>query len=96
MDQSSVQLELFIFILRIPLLFSHTPSKMASGNATERQEKARMFVKSLAKANGHLGEDVYSTMTEETRREVEETFLSIHRIVGASIITYGTPISVYS
>ncbi|RYP09924.1 hypothetical protein DL764_000966 [Monosporascus ibericus] len=60
---------------------------MASGNAAERLTRARRFVEKLAEEHGHLGEDVYSTMTAETRRKVEEALLTKDRIIGASVIT---------
>ncbi|RYO82881.1 hypothetical protein DL762_006402 [Monosporascus cannonballus] len=60
---------------------------MASGNAAERRARARRFVESLADEHGHLGEDVYSTMTAETRRRVEEALLIKDQIIGASVIT---------
>ncbi|RYP57689.1 hypothetical protein DL769_009334 [Monosporascus sp. CRB-8-3] len=60
---------------------------MASGNAAEGQARARRFVERLAADHGHLGEDVYSTMTAETRRRVEEALLAKDTIIGASVIT---------
>lgn len=45
-------------------------------------------MQSLAEDHGHLGEDVYSTMTPETRRKVEEALLKKDEIIGASVITY--------
>ncbi|RYP73467.1 hypothetical protein DL771_003639 [Monosporascus sp. 5C6A] len=60
---------------------------MASGDAAERRARARRFVESLAREHGHLGEDVDSTMTAETRLRVEEALLTKDRIIGASVIT---------
>lgn len=66
-------------------------SEMASTDASGRRARARRLVESLAEEHGHLGEDVYATMSAETRRRVEEALLKKDEIIGASVITYGAP-----
>ncbi|OTA98084.1 hypothetical protein M426DRAFT_17772 [Hypoxylon sp. CI-4A] len=50
-------------------------------------DAARRLVENIAKEHGYLGEDVYSRMDAETRRQVEEAFLRKDEMIGASVIT---------
>ncbi|KAF3059432.1 hypothetical protein GL218_05145 [Daldinia childiae] len=59
---------------------------MAS-SSTSRKEAARRLVQSISKQHGYLGEEVYATMTADTRRQVQEALLMAHTLVGTSVIT---------
>jgi hypothetical protein len=49
---------------------------------------ARQLVRSIAKEHGFLGEDVYSRMEPDLRREVEEAMLNKDKLIGSSVMTY--------
>ncbi|KAI1651515.1 uncharacterized protein F4817DRAFT_356018 [Daldinia loculata] len=59
---------------------------MASSSIS-RKEAARRLVQSISKQHGYLGEEVYATMTADTRRQVQEALLMAHTLVGTSVIT---------
>ncbi|KAK6958355.1 hypothetical protein Daesc_001154 [Daldinia eschscholtzii] len=59
---------------------------MASYSVSGR-EAARRLVQNIAKEHGYLGEEVYATMTPETRRTVQEAFLMAYKLIGASVLT---------
>ncbi|KAI0850576.1 hypothetical protein F5Y00DRAFT_232702 [Daldinia vernicosa] len=59
---------------------------MAS-SGTSGKEAARRLVTSISKQHGYLGEEVYATMTPDTRRQVQEALLMAHTLVGTSVIT---------
>ncbi|KUL86125.1 hypothetical protein ZTR_07715 [Talaromyces verruculosus] len=48
---------------------------------------ARQLVQSIAKKHGFLGEDVYSRMEPDVRRQVEEAMLNKDEMIGSSVIT---------
>lgn len=52
------------------------------------RESARQLVRDIAKNHGYLGEDVYSQMSPEVRREVEEAMLKKDEMIGSSVIAY--------
>lgn len=55
---------------------------------------ARQLVQSIAKKHGFLGEDVYSRMEPDVRRQVEEAMLNKDEMIGSSVITYVYPLSI--
>ncbi|KAI1480176.1 hypothetical protein F4774DRAFT_379917 [Daldinia eschscholtzii] len=55
--------------------------------SVSRREAARQLVQNISKEHGYLGEDVYATMTPETRRTVQEAFLMAYKLIGASVLT---------
>ncbi|KAI0110180.1 hypothetical protein F4814DRAFT_394641 [Daldinia grandis] len=59
---------------------------MASSSIS-RKEVARRLVQHISKQHGYLGEEVYATMTADTRRQVQEALLMAHTLVGTSVIT---------
>lgn len=55
---------------------------------------ARQLVQSIAKKHGFLGEDVYSRMEPDVRRQVEEAMLKKDEMIGSSVITYVCSVSI--
>ncbi|KAI1799715.1 hypothetical protein F4811DRAFT_565353 [Daldinia bambusicola] len=58
-----------------------------AGSSVSSKEAARQLVQNIAKEHGYLGEEVYATMTPETRRTVQEAFLNAYKLIGASVLT---------
>lgn len=52
------------------------------------RSEARQLVESIAKEYGTLGEDVYSRMEPDVRRQVEEIILKKDGKIGPSVIEY--------
>lgn len=49
---------------------------------------ARRLVQSIANDHGYLDEGVYSQMTPDVRRRVEEALMKKDKMIGSSVVTY--------
>ena len=52
------------------------------------RSEARQLVESIANDHGYLDEGVYSQMTPDVRRRVEEALMKKDKMIGSSVITY--------
>jgi hypothetical protein len=52
------------------------------------KSQAKKLVREIAKSHGHLDESVYSQMSDDARRQVEQALLMKDKLIGSTVITY--------